>query len=43
VSQKLFEHFELWVMGRNLTDDYNADPLNPGPGMTWLFGASAEF
>ncbi|MBN2079998.1 MAG: TonB-dependent receptor plug domain-containing protein [Spirochaetes bacterium] len=43
LSQKLFEHFELWVMGRNLTDDYNADPLNPGPGMTWLFGASAEF
>ena len=43
VSQKLFEHFELWVMGRNLLDDYNADPFNPGPGMTWHFGASAEF
>ena len=30
-------------MCKNLLDDYNADPFNPGPGMTWYFGGSAEF
>lgn len=43
VSQKIVEHFELWVMCKNILDDYNADPFNPGPGRTWYFGGDAEF
>ncbi len=43
VSQKIIDHFELWVMCKNLLDDYNADPFNPGPGRTFYFGADAEF
>ncbi len=43
LSQKLFDHFDIYVMCRNVLDDYNADPFNPGAGRTWHFGASAEF
>ena len=43
VSQKIVEHFELWIMCKNILDDYMADPFNPGPGRTWYFGADAEF
>jgi outer membrane receptor for ferrienterochelin and colicin len=43
VSQRIVDHFELWVMCKNILDDYNADPFNPGPGRTWYFGADAEF
>ncbi|MBN2160963.1 MAG: TonB-dependent receptor plug domain-containing protein [Spirochaetes bacterium] len=43
VSQKIVDHFELWVMCKNILDDYNADPFNPGPGRTFYFGADAEF
>jgi len=43
VSQRIVDHFDVWVMCKNLLDDYNADPFNPGPGMTWYFGGSAEF
>ncbi len=43
VSQRIVDHFTLWVMCKNVTDDYNADPFNPGPGRTWYFGGDAEF
>lgn len=43
VSQRIVDHFELWVMCKNMLDDYNADPFNPGAGRTWYFGADAEF
>jgi outer membrane receptor protein involved in Fe transport len=43
VSQKIFDHFDLWVMCKNVTDDYSFDPLNPGPGRTFYFGGDVEF
>ncbi len=43
VSQRIVDHFDLWVMCKNITDDYNSDPFNPGPGRTWYFGGDAEF
>ncbi len=43
VSQKLFEKFEVYVMCKNIFDDYNSDPFNPGPGRTFSFGGRAEF
>jgi hypothetical protein len=43
LSQKLFENFDLFVMCKNIFDDYNADPFNPGAGRMFSFGGSAEF
>jgi outer membrane receptor protein involved in Fe transport len=43
VSQRIVDHFDVWIMCKNITDDYSSDPFNPGPGRTWYFGADAEF
>lgn len=47
LSQKIrfFEDYELelYVMCKNIFDDYLADPFNPGPGRTWCFGAKASW
>ncbi|HEY1406628.1 MAG TPA: TonB-dependent receptor plug domain-containing protein, partial [Spirochaetota bacterium] len=42
ISQTLFEKYELFVMCKNIMDDYAADPFNPGPGRQFSFGAKAE-
>ncbi len=42
ISQKIWDHFEVWAMCKNLLDDYGADPFNPGPGRIFYFGAKAE-
>ncbi len=42
ISQKMFEYYELYVMCRNVFDDYNADPFNPGPGRIFYVGGSAR-
>lgn len=43
LSQKLFENFNVYAMCKNVLDDYDADPFNPGPGRMFSFGGSAEF
>ncbi|HPJ43343.1 MAG TPA: TonB-dependent receptor [Spirochaetota bacterium] len=43
VSQKLFGNFDVYAMCKNVLDDYNADPFNPGPGRMFYMGGSAEF
>lgn len=43
LSQVIYYNYELYVMCRNLLDDYVADPFNPGPGRTFVFGVKAEF
>ncbi len=43
LSQKFLENFEVYVTCKNIFDDYNADPFNPGPGRMFYFGGSAEF
>ena len=43
VSQKLFDNFTVYTMCKNILDDYNTDPFNPGPGRTYHFGGSAKF
>ncbi len=30
-------------MCKNVMDDYNADPFNPGPGRMFYAGGSAKF
>lgn len=43
VSQKVWkDHFELYIMCKNILDDYNADPFNPGAGRMFYFGGSAK-
>ncbi len=43
VSQKLFDNFTVYAMCKNILDDYNTDPFNPGSGRTYHFGGSAKF
>lgn len=43
ISQKIMENFEVYVMCKNVLDDYQADALNPGPGRMFYFGGSGEF
>ena len=42
LSQKFMDHFELYIMCKNVLDDYNADPFNPGPGRMFYFGGGAK-
>jgi outer membrane cobalamin receptor len=43
LSQKIFNNFDLFVLCRNILDDYNADPFNPGAGRLFSFGGGAQF
>jgi iron complex outermembrane recepter protein len=43
LSQKIYKHYEAYIMCRNILDDYNADPFNPGPGRMWYAGVKANF
>ena len=42
ISQNITEHFTIYVMCKNLIDDYDTDPLNPGPGRMFYCGATAQ-
>lgn len=43
LSQRVGGNREFYVMCRNIFDDYDADPFNPGPGRMYYFGGSVEF
>lgn len=43
LSQKFMENFEVYVLCKNIFDDYNADPFNPGAGRMFYIGGGAEF
>jgi len=36
------KHISAYLMIKNLLDDYNADPFNPGPGLQFCLGARAS-
>ena len=42
ISQTFWEKYEIFVMCKNIMDDYAADPFNPGPGRQFSFGLKAE-
>jgi outer membrane receptor protein involved in Fe transport len=42
VSQEIWEHFSVWGMCKNILDDYNADPFNPGAGRVFYVGGSGK-
>jgi len=43
LSQRILENYEVYVMCKNILDDYNSNPFNPGPGRIWYFGAKAQW
>lgn len=43
IAQKIDFNYEIYVMCKNILDDYEADPFIPGPGRVFYTGASAEF
>jgi len=43
VSQKIFGNYDVFITCKNILDDYNADPFNPGAGRMFAFGGSAKF
>lgn len=42
LSQKIMERYDVYVMCKNVLDDYNPDPFNPGPGRMFYFGGGAK-
>jgi iron complex outermembrane receptor protein len=42
LSQKFLEHYEGYILCKNIFDDYAADPFNPGPGRQFYAGLKAE-
>lgn len=42
LQQEFMGHFNVYVMCKNILDDYNADPFNPGPGRMFYFGGGAR-
>lgn len=42
LTQKIFRSYEMYLMCKNVFDDYNADPFNPGPGRIFYVGGSAH-
>jgi iron complex outermembrane recepter protein len=43
LSQKIYDNYEAYIMCKNVLDDYNADPFNPGPGRMYYAGIKASF
>lgn len=42
LQQKFFTHYVVYISCKNILDDYNADPFNPGPGRMFYIGLNAE-
>ncbi|MCP4136364.1 MAG: TonB-dependent receptor plug domain-containing protein [bacterium] len=42
IWQEFYEHVTVYVLCKNIFDDYNPDPFNPGPGRMFFMGVSAE-
>ena len=41
IAHAFLDRFEVWITARNLLDDYEMDPFNPGMGRMFYFGAKA--
>ncbi len=42
VQQTFLKNYSVYVTCKNVLDDYNANPFNPGPGRMFYFGANAK-
>jgi hypothetical protein len=43
LTQQVWDYFKVWFVVKNLLDDYNSDPFNPGAGRTFYGGVSFEY
>jgi outer membrane receptor protein involved in Fe transport len=43
LSQTFLDHFDVYVLARNVLDDYGMDPFNPGAGRMFYGGAEARW
>jgi len=43
LSQQVWDYFKVWFVVKNLLDDYNSNPFNPGAGRTFYVGASFDY
>ncbi len=43
LSHAFLDHFEVYVLARNLLDDYGMDPFNPGAGRMFYAGATVRW
>jgi hypothetical protein len=43
ISQKFLYHYEVYLLCKNIFDDYLPDPFNPGPGRTFYLGLKANY
>lgn len=43
LSQGIGRYFEVYAVGRNMLDDFDMDPFNPGPGRECALGAKATY
>lgn len=43
LSQTVYYNYEIYIICKNVMDDYAADPFNPGPGRTFALGLKAKF
>lgn len=42
LSQIIGKNFDVYIICKNILDDYRADPFNPGPGRMFYFGVDAR-
>ncbi len=38
ISQQIFGSASIYLLCKNVLDEYRPNPFNPGPGRTWYFG-----
>jgi len=43
ISQTIIDHMEVYLQCKNILDDYNSDPLNPGPGRQFYLGLKGYY
>ena len=43
ISQKVLRNYEVYLLCKNIFDDYRPDPFNPGPGRMFYAGLKAEW
>ncbi|MBP7737584.1 MAG: TonB-dependent receptor plug domain-containing protein [Spirochaetes bacterium] len=43
ISQKIYKYITVYILCKNILDDYFADPFNPGPGRMFYGGINLKY
>ncbi len=43
ISQKIYKYISVYILCKNILDDYFADPFNPGPGRMFYGGVNLRY